>query len=94
MLGGSTESLQKLAIILGIGGFLGYLIADKYNKSKKLGVVLGAGATLGSMYAFHLNVNDIFSGGKKPNLSLKKPCKKWVQQRCITAPCLPTCAEY
>jgi len=87
MLGGNTEDLQKLAIILGIGGFLGYLVADKYNKSKTLGVVLGAGATLGSMYAFHLNVRDIFSGGKKK-------CKRWVQPACAKAPCPPTCAEY
>ena len=135
MLGGNTEDLQKLAIILGIGGFLGYLVADKYNKSKTLGVFLGAGATLGSMYAFHLNVRDIFNGKTKsvsagvrmpidqrkvecikqgrnwdeiekfcgmsinplliqnaPNNN--KPCKKWVQSTCITAPCPPTCVEY
>jgi hypothetical protein len=23
-----------------------------------------------------------------------KPCKKWVQSTCITAPCPPTCVEY
>lgn len=28
------------------------------------------------------------------NLSLKKPCKKWVQPACSVAPCPPTCAEY
>jgi len=49
MLGGNTDDLQKLGIILGIGGVLGYLVADKYNKSKALGFILGAGATLSSM---------------------------------------------
>ena len=65
MLGASTEDLQKLVLTIGGGGVLGYFIANKYNKSKTLGTVIGIGVTLGSLYAFRINIRDIFATKSK-----------------------------
>jgi len=93
MLGGNKDDLQKLAIILGIGGVLGYLVADKYNKSKGLGFILGAGATLGSMYAFKLNVRDIFDGKNKKGLSGQIPTNALVRPFIVNNDCLKRYSE-